>query len=315
MGMSATGAATDSGTCPVCLQGPAIPFADVDGHPYFECGACGSLYIDPAVLAAMDRGESTVGCYAREYWDQERKAAMERAHGIGLCLAGEAILYCRRPVERFLDVGAGAGELLRQLQQLLDPEGAIFHGVEKFPPDWAARLPGFHHGDVAALEGRYDAGVCIEVVEHLTPAMLDGIVAGLARASHPGAFWIFNTGMPDYVRHEDPGYLDPLRRGHVVSYSVEGVRAGFEPHGFRVGALPGRSFAFYAEYQGEGDAIGFDTRFYHPLPENRALVERHRLLACAAFETARSYFYQAESQARTRWALDLDRELRAARGG
>src|SRR5690606_40350718 len=122
MGMSATGAATDSGTCPVCLQGPAIPFADVDGHPYFECGACGSLYIDPAVLAAMDRGESTVGCYAREYWDQERKAAMERAHGIGLCLAGEAILYCRRPVERFLDVGAGAGELLRQLQQLLDPE-------------------------------------------------------------------------------------------------------------------------------------------------------------------------------------------------
>lgn len=313
MGSSTPEAAVGGGDCPVCLRGPSTPYAEVDGHGYHECGACGSLFIDPAVLARMDAGESEVGCYAAEYWDQERKAALERAHGIGLCLAGEAILYCRRPVQRFLDVGAGAGELLRQLQQLLDPDGGIFHGVEKFPPDWAARLPNFHRGDVAALEGRYDAGVCIEVVEHLTPAMLDGIVAGLARASNPGAFWIFNTGMPDYVKHEDPDYLDPLRRGHVVSYSAKGVAARFEPHGFRVGALPGRSFAFYAEYQGGEEEIAFDTRFYQPLPENRALIERHGLLACAAFETARSYFYQAESQARTRWALALDEELRVQR--
>lgn len=312
MGSSTQDAPLHGGGCPVCLGGPAVPYAEIDGHGYHECSACGSLFIDPAVLADMDRGTSTVGCYAAEYWDQERKAALERAHGVGLCLAGEAILYCRRPVERFLDVGAGAGELLRQLQQLLDPAGAVFHGVEKFPPDWAARLPNFHHGDVGSLDGRYDAGVCIEVVEHLTPAMLDGIVAGLARASNPGAFWIFNTGMPDYVRHEDPGYLDPLRRGHVVSYSVKGLETRFAPHGFRVGALPGRSFAFYAEYQGDAE-VAFDTRFYQPLPGNRALVERHGLLACAAFETARSYFYQAESQARTRWALALQEELRAQR--
>ncbi len=299
--------------CPVCEEGRAAPHAEVDGHDYFECRACGSLFVDPDVLAAMDRGESSVGCYAGEYWEQERKAALERAHGIGLVLSGEAILYCRRPVERFLDVGAGAGELLRQLQQLLDPEGAIFHGVEKFPPDWAARLPGFHHGDVGALEGRYDAGVCIEVVEHLTPAMLDAIVAGLARLSNPGAFWIFNTGMPAYVKQEDPGYLDPLRRGHVVSYSVEGLAKRFAAHGFHIGALPGRSFAFYAEYRREAD-LAFDTRFYQPLPANRALLDRNGLLACAAFETARSYFFQAESQARTRWALALQAELRALKG-
>jgi hypothetical protein len=299
--------------CPVCRAGHGAPYTTIDGYAYYACVACESLFVDPDVLAAMDEGRADVGEYADEYWEQERDAAIERSEGIGPCVAGEAILYCRRPVERFLDIGAGAGYLVRKLQQLLDVDGAIFHGVEKFPPDYAERLPNLHHGDIATLQGKYDAGVCIEVVEHLTPTMLDGLVAGLARVSQPGSFWIFNTGMPAYVRNEDPGYLDPKRRGHVVSYSVAGLTALFAAHGFRIGALPGKSFAFYAEFQVDDD-IAFDTRFYHPVEANRRLLQRNGLLACAAFESARSYYFQQESQERTRWALSLDRLLGKFRG-
>lgn len=303
---------TPSVECPVCRDGRAHPHAVIDGYDYFECGACGSLFVDPLVLEAMDEGRAEVGKYADEYWEQERKAAATRAEGVGPCIAGEAILYCRRPVERFLDIGAGAGYLLGKLQQLLDPDGDTFHGVEKFPPDYAERLPNFHHGDIATLDGKYDAGVCIEVIEHLTPKMLDGLLAGLAKVANPGSFWIFNTGMPAYVKDEDPGYLDPLRRGHVVSYSIEGLAGLFGAHGFRIGALPGKSFAFFAEAGDAGD-VPFDTRFYHPLEGNLRLLRRNGLLACAAFETARSYFYQHESNERTRWALSLDRELAGLR--
>lgn len=304
--------AAPSVDCPVCLTGRGRHYAGIDGYAYYACAACDSLFIDPAVLQAMDQGSADVGKYAGEYWQHERDAALDRAAGVGPCLSGEAILYCRRPVERFLDIGAGAGYLVDRLQQLLDPHGAIFHGVEKFPPDYAKQVPNFHHGDIASLDGKYDAGVCIEVVEHLTPSMLDGLVGGLARVSQPGSFWIFNTGMPAYVRNEDPGYLDPLRRGHVVSYSVAGLAARFASHGFRIGAMPGRSFAFYAEY-GVDDDVPFDTRIYHPVEANLQLLRRNGLLACAAFESARSYFYQHMSQERTQWALALDRKIEALR--
>lgn len=294
--------------CPVCGNGRSDPYADIQGHRYFACGGCGSLHIDPAVIAMLDAGGSLVGDYTEEYWQQERVGAIERATGVSLCRAGEAILYCRRPVRRFLDVGAGPGFLLQELQRLLDPSAEIFHGVEKYPPPYAVACPNFHVGGIEMLEGRFDAGACIEVIEHLTPRMLDGMLAHLALVSEPGSLWLFNTGMPDYVRNEDPAYLDPGHRGHIISYSLAGLTPHFRAHGFRLSALPGRSFGFFVEYQ-PVESPGFDSRVYQPLPENVSLLQRHGLLYYAALETARSYHYQGEYLARTRWALSLQGEL------
>ena len=287
-------------------------YREIDGHLYYTCAGCDSIHIDPRVIVAMDNGSAMVGEYGEAYWEEERRSALERAAGVSLCRLGEAILYCRRDVHRFLDIGTGPGFLLSKVQELLDPTAQIFHGVEKFPPPYAVRGANFHEGGIETLQGPFDAGVCIEVLEHLTPRMLESLIKGLAAISAPGSFWLFNTGMPDYVRNEDPAYLDPTRRGHIISYSLAAVTQIFQRHGFRVGALPGKSFAFFAEYK-PSEEPSFDVRIYQPLPHNSALLGRNGLLYHAAFETARSYLYAAGYLERTRWALSLQSELTDAR--
>lgn len=296
--------------CPICAsRGTGAPFRDVDGYAYYSCNDCGSLFIAPQVLAAMDRGESPRD-YDHAYWQAEVNAARQRSRADALVRAGEAILYARTEVKRFLDVGTGPGFLLDQLASLWPSRTELFHGVEMFPPAEHSLHPNYVVGTPANLQGVFDAGVCIEVIEHLTPSMLDGLIGALAAISHEDSLWLFNTGMPGYVRNEDPGYLDPRRRGHIVSYSLAGLGKLFEPHGFRLSELPGKSFAFLAEYRPATPAPPFAERFYSPLPHNKQLLVEAGLLYQAAFESARSYYYQAESAERTAWALRLDAQLR-----
>lgn len=294
--------------CPICSSARSELYRVIDDHKYFVCDSCGSIHIDPVVIDRLDAGESLVGDYSEEYWEQERVGAIERASGVSLCRAGEAILYCRRPICRFLDVGAGPGFLLKELQLILDPAAKIFHGVEKYPPPYMATCPNFHVGGLDMLKERFDSGVCIEVVEHLTPKMLNGLARDLAAISAPGSLWLFNTGMPDYVRKEDPAYLDPVHRGHIISWSLLGIRSCFEKHGFVVSELPGRSFGFFVEYQPEENPQ-IDVRIYQPIPENLELLGRSGLLHQASFEAARSYYYQSECIKRTQWALSLQERL------
>ena len=303
---------SDAIACPVCDSGVSIHYRDVEGVPYLRCSACRSIHIEPAALHEIDEGRPMLRDYDAQYWKMELAAARSRAQGVSPCRAGEAILYCRRPVRSFLDIGAGPGFLLERLLELLDPAGEIFHAVEKFPPEEHFRHRNYHTGSLSDLSMSFDAGVCIEVVEHLTPRMLRGLVEALARVSQPDSYWLFNTGMDQYVDAEDPGYLDPYRRGHIVSYSIEGLRSIFSPHGFQVHQLPGKSFAFAAEYQ-PGAPCRYDERIYHPVAENLALLQRDPLLYNAAFESARSYFYLAEYFERSKWALSLVEELRICR--
>lgn len=276
--------------CPVCEAGEPSFHRRIDGFDYFRCGTCGSLHIDNATLDAIDAGKST-RIYDANYWQDELNAARGRAQGVSLVRAGEAILYARRPVRRFLDVGTGPGYLLDALAGLLPSHAGIFHGIELFPPEEHSRNPNYHVGDVRVMDGVFDAGTCIEVVEHLTPRMLRELAQGLALRSAPGTLWLFNTGMPDYVLREDPAYLDPLHRGHIVAYGLSGVRHLFEPFGFRVSAIPGKTYAWFAEFK-PLEAPDFSERVYRPLAANRALLEESGLLFQAAFESARASLYQ-----------------------
>lgn len=303
---------TDEPTCPVCRAGTSTHYVDVEGLPYLRCDACRSIHVCLESLREIDAGRSHVRDYGEQYWAMELKAARYRAKGEALSRAGEAILYCRRPVHRFLDIGAGPGFLLEKLLESLDPDAEIFHAVEKFPPEGCFQHPNYHTGSLSDLSDRFDAGVCIEVVEHLTPTMLGSLVEALAKVSKPDSYWLFNTGMDEYVANEDPGYLDPYRRGHIVSYSIKGVKAIFEPHGFKVHQLPGKSFAFAAEFQPSAPC-DYDERIYRPLAENLKLLKRNPLLYIAAFEVARSYFYFAGFMERTAWAKSLDAELQVLR--
>jgi len=295
--------------CPICNgRHEQVHFGVRDGYDYYACSSCESLYINPDVLARIDEGHTTRE-YDADYWNSELQSARERSQAEGLICAGEAIIYARRPVRRFLDVGAGPGYLLDELAAKYPAHPDTFHAVELFPPDECSTHPNYTVGDVGSLAEKFDAGVCIEVVEHLTPSMLGGLAAGLARVSNVNAAWLFNTGMPSYVRHQDPGYLDPKRRGHIVSYGIKALRRIFEPHGFRVLDLPGKNFAFLVEYRPDFSPIPFDQRFYHSLPENQQLLKECALVYVASFESARSYFFQDESARRAQWALGLQAQV------
>lgn len=285
-------------TCPVCETGASKFHARIDGYDYFQCTSCSSLYIDCVTLDRIDAGQST-RVYDESYWNEELRSARERAGGVSLVRAGEAILYARRPVERFLDVGTGPGYLLDALVHHFPAHPDMFHGVELFPPEEHSTNPNYRVGDVADLRGTFDAGTCIEVAEHLTPRMLKNVARGLAAISGPGTLWLFNTGMPEYVIEQDPGYLDPLRRGHIVSYGLRGIGHIFEPFGFRISPIPGRSYAWYAEYK-PVEAPGFDERVYRPLSGNRRLLEESGLLFQAAFESARAALYMQTAWAQAR---------------
>jgi hypothetical protein len=303
--------------CPIC-QHEAGLLREVHGVAYFRCRKCESFFADPDFLAAVDAG--AVENYRHSYWEHEISAARERSFGPGVARMAETLRMARTPVRRALDIGAGPGFLLDALAELVPSLAERVHGVELFPPpqEMRSRSPNYHLGSIADLEGTFDAGVCIEVIEHLTPTHLAGLLRQLAEKSSPGALYFFNSGQPSFVERADPGYLSPYYFGHLVVWSIAGARVMFEPAGFNVIALPGRDWAFLAEF-GPPRAVGLDTLLdwlWRPAPENIALVRNDRfgpLFETLGLECARCYLEAAGAEQRTRWAHDLQNELRQTR--
>jgi len=209
-------------------------------------------------------------------------------------------------VRRFLDVSCGAGTLLDTAAELMPEIAGTFWGIEPFPPPPAYRAthPNYRIGFLRDLEGRFDGGTCIEVIEHLPPPVLRSMLVELAAVSEPDALWFFNSAQPDFVINTDPGYLDPFKRGHVASYSVEGLRPVFAEAGFTLHALPGRDWAFLAEYaqRPPEDSTALLDRVWRIHPDNRKALESARfgpLLLAAGMEGARCYIEAAVAS----WAV------------
>ena len=126
--------------CGVCADPSAATlWRNVDGYDYFDCSACGCIALGPDDMAKVDSGEFPRH-YGPDYWAMELKAARERSWGPSLARAAEAILYSRRPIERFIDIGTGPGFLLDALKVYLPISSHRVFGVEKFPPSPDMRL-------------------------------------------------------------------------------------------------------------------------------------------------------------------------------
>lgn len=266
----------------------------MDSFPYFQCGRCQAIFIAPRQLEEIDAGHD-LRSYDLDYWTEELPAARERSYGIALARMAETFYYARRPIRRFLDVGSGPGFFLDAVEKYLPASADVFYGVEKFPPPPEQRTtsPRFLIGDVSDVELTFDAGISIEVAEHLTPATLRRLVVELGRISTDGALYIFNTGMPEYVLNDDPAYLDPLRRGHVASYSVRSLQYLLDGTDFAVYPIPGKTWAFVLEYRSTGEA-GDDirARSWSALPENLGILddpEMGSVLKVLGQETIRAY--------------------------
>jgi 2-polyprenyl-3-methyl-5-hydroxy-6-metoxy-1,4-benzoquinol methylase len=287
-------AAKPSAAC-ICCGANATLFAvksrDIT-FEYFECSQCETLFIDPSVIARMDAGES-IYPYKAEYWIAEVESARHRSFGTSLARMAETVFYARIPVKRFLDIGTGPGFFLDSVAKQLPAKMHHFFGVEKFPPPPEARSKSENYrvGEVKDLDGPFDAGMCIEVIEHLTPTMLRGMLSALANVSSEQACYLFNTGLPAYVKKEDPEYLDPFVRGHIISYSLKAMSSICREYGFTVIPLKGRAWAFLLEYH----SVCQDhptRRIWSVLPENRELLcdpEMGSVLQVLALDTARAY--------------------------
>lgn len=299
-------------TCMVCPVGVLHAFRQVEDVQYLRCDGCGSLLAEDGFMERTMAGKAR--SYDSSYWADELSAARERGYGALLIRLAEVFLYARRPIRRFLDVSCGAGTLLDAAAELLPEIADTFWGIEPFPPPagFRSQRTQYRQGFLTDLEGRFDGGNCIEVIEHLPPPILKRMLADLAGVSEPGALWYFNSAQPEFVLRDDPGYLDPHRRGHIASYSVAAMRHMAGEAGFTVHALPGRDWAFLAEYGSHPpqDAHALLTRLWTILPENRAALESARFghfLLAAGREGARCYLEAAIAS----WAVG---ELRQKEG-
>jgi hypothetical protein len=286
--------AADTARCPLCGSS-AHKYRNVDGVDYFECMACDFIFADPDFIAKIDAGEN-VRKYDETYWVNELSSARQRSFGSSLARSAEALLYCRIPVERFIDIGSGPGFLLDALSTYLPTYSSQFYGVEKFPPQQSerSRHENYLCADLADVDLKFECGVCIEVIEHLTPSMAANLAASIAAVSKPGSLFLFNTGLTDYVRHEDPGYLDPYIRGHITAWSVTAARRVFEKAGFMVHSLPGKTWAFVVEKpSAETELRGqFRDRIWSALPANTALLSdpvMGNVMYILGLESARAY--------------------------
>jgi hypothetical protein len=192
----------------------------------------------------------------------------------------EVILYSRIPVQRFVDVGTGPGYFLDAVRKYLPSNAHRFYGIEKFPPPVPERSthPNYLVGEVNDLPGTFDGGLCMEVVEHLTPRMMRSLLEQIAHKSNPGACYIVNTGLSDFVMTVRPDYLDPVRRGHIVSWSLPAVSALCAGLPLTVHKITGKPWAFVLERQRSTDNSRSSTeedirlRASTSLSENKALL-------------------------------------------
>ena len=290
-------------SCLVCKSSKVVQHSVHDGINYFECRDCGSISVDRAVLHAHSTPERS---YNEDYWKSELQSARARSFGSSIIRVAETLLYSRIPVTAFVDIGSGPGYLLDSLATLLPEFSSNIHGIELFPPPepYRSKHPNYRVGRVSDLQFRVSAGVCVEVIEHLFPETLEQLIVELSNVAEPGAIFFFNSGQPDYVNREDPHYLDPFGRGHIVAYSVEGLKPIFEEHGFRLFRLPGRSWGFLAEFRSQEDhdlsADELLTRLWTAHPDNIAMLNRNTfgpMLHTMGIESARCYL-EAERASR-----------------
>lgn len=140
----------------------------------------------------------------------------------------------------------------------------------------------------------FQAGICVEVIEHLTPKQLVDMFSDVSSVTSDDAAYLINSGEPDFVKYENPGYLDPFFDGHIVSYSVRGLQELLGPIGFKVSPIRGKTWACLAEYHPANPDNNEDVtdRIWSALPENLSVLTDSRMgsvLRILGLESARAY--------------------------
>lgn len=281
-------------TCPCCGKSTNKHIKNISGYDYFQCANCKLIFIDSQYIDKIDNGVNIVK-YDYEYWENELSSAKDRSYGEALARMAEVFYYCRIPIKKYLDIGTGAGYFLDAVEKYLPNNANLFYGVEKFPPplEFQTKSPNYITGDISDINIKFDAGICMEVLEHLTPKMVRSLLEDLAKISNPGAFYIFNTGLQEYVLNENIDYLDPVKRGHILSYSIEAVNLISKGLGFAVLPISGKTWAFALEYKSHANNNeNIESRIWSALECNLNILsdkDMGSVLRILGLETSRAY--------------------------
>ncbi len=297
--------------CLVC-DSPCVFFRSVDESNFFLCTGCGLIQLDSGTIERIDAGELTFK-YEKEYCGREMIAARERAFGVALARAAEVFFCSRRPIDRFLDIGSGPGLFLDAVSVYLPYISNRFYAIERFSPPGHTQHSNYRVGRVTDYPSDwFDGGMCIEVFEHLTPRMVDSLLREIAIVSRSEACFLINTGLATYTRDECPEYLDPLRRGHIMSWTVAAVDRLARPHGLIASTIPGRNWCFLLE-KADTPRPSISDRLAQPLRENMAALNQPEMgaspIALLAEIALRETYYYDQFLSRTNWAMELNDEV------
>jgi hypothetical protein len=303
--------------CQVCKSGSLseAPLIVKEGVPFHQCENCESILVPDNFRYDTDQSQK----YDIAYWEAEKEASRERSFGSSICRIAETFLYCRIAIDNFLDIGCGPGFTLDAMETMLPRYANIFTGIELNPPPprFRSKSRNYTIGSVCDLRSIFQAGICIEVIEHLPPQVLEVLVSQLASRSEQGSLYYFNSSQPEKVIRDDYEYLDPYRRGHIASYSIKGLSKLFAQHGFSIIPLFGRDWAFLAEYQPD-QSLRIETaeqllkRIWSPNEVNVNVLKNGGfgpLMHTIGIESARCYIENSIQIQRTNWALSLTEKL------
>jgi SAM-dependent methyltransferase len=229
--------------CPYCGSAESDLWAEELGFHVVRCRACALLFVNPRLpLAAIDsavrtgaHGADAGGLHVASRRLRGKVVYYERA--IGRIFADR--WSAQRPV-KWLDVGAGYGELIEAVTQLA-PAGSWIEGLEPMQPKAeAARARGLRitQDYLRRDRDRVDVVSFVDVFSHLPDfgAFLDDVRAVL----EPGGEVFMETGnLADLAeRDEFPGELGVP--DHLVFAGASHIRGYLERAGFEIVQLESR---------------------------------------------------------------------------
>lgn len=170
--MSASEIRLESVSCPLCGGVRGDDWGAENGFACVKCAHCGLVYVNPRpsldeISRANEIGEHrTANEILRVVYKRSRRKALRYAATIRTIFPD--LVSSTMPV-RWLDVGAGFGELVEVLQEIL-PAGSQVMGIEPMAPkalDAQERGLPVYQADLSQIAGRFDVISLINVFSHI----------------------------------------------------------------------------------------------------------------------------------------------------
>ncbi|MEO7802885.1 MAG: class I SAM-dependent methyltransferase, partial [Ginsengibacter sp.] len=288
--------------CPLCHKIKGITLLKkIEKFSYHHCPDCDFIFIDQDILHDIDDGK-LVFEHKHDYWEEELNSAKHRAWGSAIARMSECFHYCRIPINNFIDIGARSGFFLDAVTHFLPDSSNKFFGWEKFPPQKELQTTHENYliADLSNINKKFQAGLCMEVIEHLTPKQVYSLLYDLRAKIDEGSFFIFNTGLVEYVLKEDSNYLDPVKRGHICIWSVKALNILLNDLGYTCYSVGQKTWAVGIEYKTKDEDLldrNIINRIWSILPENAKILEDEHsgtVIKILGLESARAYAYDDE---------------------